>query len=552
MSTRLLFLVFVIYIISSISNCDAVIYAAPSELSNYYYTNNTNYLSQLENNSPDRLEYIGAHIIKNGFNTPVNLSILNSASDDFAPSFNKYENKLYFNSNRSGYSKFYISEVFFNNEYKNFSTPFLLKDPLNNTSKNISYITFIDSNTALLSDFARTNRGSFLNIHKSFIYRNSWSKTSLIEEIFDTSFNAHPTVSPNGEMLVFASTRKNKQDVDLWIAFKQQDGSWGMLSPIEELNSTGNEITPYFASDSLLIFSSDGFYGPGGYDLYYSIFSRGLWSKPLPLNEINTEFNESDAILLPDGTIIFSSDRVDGLGGLDLYYATPKKDSTEKSEEYNFNISSPITTIEITKFIKYNLTSENLAKYRADSIFYNFSPPVLQIDLDWNNNNLVIQNAKCVVNNDTFQINTQTKSFLYDLSNFSGDLFDADKIEIQAILSDINNKQFQEKLEINITSSEIKELLQHKINNRMYYRIFTSYEEDEDITAYISNNKEVLNTISLLSKNKSISIFSNKKLSDNFKNQISNFFKTNNLNIDNFNFGSDTNKNIIEIRIKVI
>ena len=46
-----------------------------------------------------------------GFNTPVNLYYINTQEDDFAPSYNAFENKLYFNSIINGYSKFFIASL---------------------------------------------------------------------------------------------------------------------------------------------------------------------------------------------------------------------------------------------------------------------------------------------------------------------------------------------------------------------------------------------------------------------------------------------------------
>jgi hypothetical protein len=52
--------------------------------------------------------------------------------------------------------------------------------------------------------------------------------------------------------------------------------------------------------------------------------------KPVPLNDINTEFDESDFIMLENGFAFFASNRPFGTGGLDLYLLRPKINQIEE------------------------------------------------------------------------------------------------------------------------------------------------------------------------------------------------------------------------------
>ena len=81
---------------------------------------------------------------------PVNISNLNSAYDDFAPSWNNFEKQLYFNSTRSGYSYFYTTKMM---DSLHFLEPELVKSELNKLNSNQSYITFFSSQTAYLSAY---------------------------------------------------------------------------------------------------------------------------------------------------------------------------------------------------------------------------------------------------------------------------------------------------------------------------------------------------------------------------------------------------------------
>ena len=271
------------------------------------------------------------------FGEIINLENINSEYDDFAPSWNEYSKKLYFNSTRSEYSKFYTATQ----DSAGFKDPQLLNAPLNKVSSNISYITFLTSETAFLSSFIMNQEGRpVLNIHKTVKEKMQWTKAFPVENLRTSNFRAHASVSPNGNSIVFATTVENEQrDTDLWIAYRSSTGEWGALTPIKKLNSAGNEITPHFASNDTLYFSSDGYGGPGGYDLYFTTLEMGNWTRPKPPENINTEFDESDPLIMPGGDLIFASDRAGGKGKLDLYLARRITKQKEKKVEHNISLN---------------------------------------------------------------------------------------------------------------------------------------------------------------------------------------------------------------------
>jgi len=248
---------------------------------------------------------------------PVNINILNSEKDDFAPVWNRFTNKLYFNSEVSGYSNFYLTEPSSSNM---FSTPILAKGEINQSRSQQSYITFESRNLAYLSTFRQFSERSYLNIFQTRKKKGEWIKAFAVDSLIKPVFMAHPTVSPDGSILIFSSKLNSEfDDTDLWMALKQDNNSWGTLIRISQLQTPGNEITPFLASNDTLYFASDGQEGPGGYDLFISVLKKGVWQRPYPLSEINTEFDESDFCLIPNSKAIFASDRPGGKGGLDLY-----------------------------------------------------------------------------------------------------------------------------------------------------------------------------------------------------------------------------------------
>lgn len=151
------------------------------------------------------------------------------------------------------------------------------------------------------------------------------------------SWESQPSISANGDLLIFASNRKGgRGGLDLYMCRKNPDGTWTdpeNLGPT--INTRRNEKSPFIHSDSqTLYFASDGQVGVGGYDIYYSQLEEDLtWSDPMNIGyPINTKADELGLFVSLDGsTAFFNSNKLKGPGGWDLYsfempeLARPKK-----------------------------------------------------------------------------------------------------------------------------------------------------------------------------------------------------------------------------------
>jgi len=224
------------------------------------------------------------------------------------------------------------------------------------------------------------------------------------------SFVSHLTISSDGSFVIFSSDRLTSgKDTDLWIAYLQDNGSWGNITAIKELNTSGNEITPFLHTDDTLYFASDGYDGPGGYDIFFSVRIGGLWQKPMPLSDINTKFNESDLIITPSGLAIFSSDRPGGLGKLDLYATRFQTIIIEKPDDISdleLGFATQVSSIKINKENYYNLLP--LIPY----IFYNSE--------DDKNNSKPEQNKILLIDNDIQYVSDNFDTLLNIVSNLLG------------------------------------------------------------------------------------------------------------------------------------
>ena len=135
------------------------------------------------------------------------------------------------------------------------------------------------------------------------------------------SSTAFPCLAFNGSALYFSSNREGGYGgFDLYVSYKI-DGEWTTpenLGP--QINTRGNEITPYF-NDHTLYFSSDYHHGIGGYDVFKSVVYNGDWSFPENMgNGVNSPGDDLyPYVEMNSEKIYISSNRLGSKGNLDLY-----------------------------------------------------------------------------------------------------------------------------------------------------------------------------------------------------------------------------------------
>jgi hypothetical protein len=126
-----------------------------------------------------------------------------------------------------------------------------------------------------------------------------WSEPVVLE-INDTSVNnTHPAMGSDpvtgAEYLFFASDRPGgKGGLDIWYALLDTQGVPAVLQHADLINTSGDEVSPFFQEmGNRLYFSSDGYPGLGGFDVYYAVFAENTWSgvRHLPA-PVNTSYEE--------------------------------------------------------------------------------------------------------------------------------------------------------------------------------------------------------------------------------------------------------------------
>ncbi|MBI1837169.1 MAG: OmpA family protein [Flavobacteriia bacterium] len=141
--------------------------------------------------------------------------------------------------------------------------------------------------------------------------------------------------------------KKKNLGCDIWVSEVKGKDEWGTPKKIEL--KTNDSITvghPCVSDDGkYLIFVSDMPGGSGGKDLWYSTYDKknDKWAAPINLGkEINTSGNELFPTFAKNGDLLFATDGMVGLGGLDIYKA--KKIGNEYKWEDPKNLGAPINS----------------------------------------------------------------------------------------------------------------------------------------------------------------------------------------------------------------
>jgi outer membrane protein OmpA-like peptidoglycan-associated protein len=120
-----------------------------------------------------------------------------------------------------------------------------------------------------------------------------------IENEYNYSPNADFFLAPGGQAMIMSAERDDTYGArDLYVSFKKNDGTW--TEPMNlgnDINSLGEDESPFMAEDGrTLYFSSDGYTGYGGADIYVSFKLDDTWkrwSEPENLGPgINKEGND--------------------------------------------------------------------------------------------------------------------------------------------------------------------------------------------------------------------------------------------------------------------
>lgn len=284
--------------------------------------------------------YISGYANPVPFN-PSPLDAISSAADEYLPVITPDQELAYFtrstfvedkftggiNTEKKRVEKFCVSKVK-PGTTQMFEAGNPMPMPFNNNN-NEGGASLTADNQLMFFTICKNEGGEGLNcdLYYSVFQNGTWSEIRNAGPAINgkTSWESQPSLSSDGKILYFASSREGGLGgLDIWKSVRDAKGQWSLpvnLGP--EINTPGNEKSPFFHSDGqTLYFSSTGHMGFGGYDIFMSKLGKdGVWATPKNIGyPINSENDDLGFFVSTDGKHgYFASDKLKGNGGWDVY-----------------------------------------------------------------------------------------------------------------------------------------------------------------------------------------------------------------------------------------
>jgi len=243
----------------------------------------------------------------------------------------------------------------------------LIKYPIDVTFENLGrfinspypdFSPFVPEDEAYLifSSRRKENRGSLFDfdgfnpsdVYLSNVKKGVFKRSQNIAVINTESEEETAGISPDGsQILIYVDDIFQNIYGNIYLAQRRGRSFQGLKSIGSTINSnTSIETSACLSYDGeLLFFASDKKEGMGGTDIYYAKkMPDGKWGKPINLGDgINTKYNEDYPTLLKDGkTLFFSSEGHNSMGGYDLF--SSNWNETKETWSTPNNIGYPINT----------------------------------------------------------------------------------------------------------------------------------------------------------------------------------------------------------------
>ena len=222
-------------------------------------------------------------------------------------------------------------------------------------SKDFSQIIFTRNNYNAGEKGASEDNITKLKLYSAQNINGAWGEVTELPFNDDEFSTAHPALSKDGKLLYFASDREGGfGGMDIWVV-ENKNGKWDEPKNLgKQVNSKGIEAFPFVDDKGNLYYSSDGWGGEGGLDLFFVEMKNGQnIHKPISLGEPFNSPND-DFGIITDGnrkTGYFSSDRKRGEDD-DIYRFTREAGTSYDCREMTVNIfdvetKQPVADIDV-------------------------------------------------------------------------------------------------------------------------------------------------------------------------------------------------------------
>lgn len=261
----------------------------------------------------------------------------NSEADDFCPY--PYNEGFLFISNRKGtkgmkksawdgkrfYDIFYVDKE---GDVKNFSSKIntAQHEATASISKDGNLLAFTKTSRATKDETGTNTIQIYLSEKNE---KGEWGKPYEFQYNSDKYSTGHPAFSRADDKLYFVSNKPGGfGGTDIYFTQRSGEG-WSEPKLLgKEVNSPENEMFPYISENNRLYFSSNGWGGYGGLDLFMQEIGN-YTSTPFNLKyPLNSSYDDFGGMKTPDGKIYISSNRrteMDSSQNDNIYEVVPKK-----------------------------------------------------------------------------------------------------------------------------------------------------------------------------------------------------------------------------------
>lgn len=264
---------------------------------------------------------------------------INTEAEEYWPSLNAEANELVFTRLETKtpagqripkpQEDFYFSRYDSTGWHKAIS----LGSPVNTAENEGAQTLSADGKFLIFTGCGRAEGVGGCDLYISMNSNGVWSvPVNMGEPVNSGAWESQPALSADGETLFFVSSRMGgKGKMDIWKASKtgiSADGFplFGEVTNVGELNTAGNDLSPFLHADGKTIFfASDGRPGLGGSDLFSSTLEGSHFKDPVNLGyPLNTIKNEEGLVVELSGVRAwFTSDRNPAHGRDLLYFTLP-------------------------------------------------------------------------------------------------------------------------------------------------------------------------------------------------------------------------------------
>ncbi len=200
--------------------------------------------------------------------------------------------------------------------------------PLNNRGHNFLTAISPDGNTALLGNVYEPNGSMSSGLSIARRAANGWAfpKKLIIDNYYNNNKFSEFHLGADGKTIVMTVQRMDSQGgKDLYVSFIKGDGTWTEPKNLgARVNSAATEMSPFLAADGkTLYFSSDGFSGYGGKDMFMSRRLDDSWTKwtePQNLGPMINSANWDAYYSIPaSGEYAYFSSENNSIGKTDIF-----------------------------------------------------------------------------------------------------------------------------------------------------------------------------------------------------------------------------------------